>query len=127
MYVERYAIALASDASGNATAYSSRPVTGEIRQLRYVPDVSTPLDTGADLTITGETTGVAISTLTDIGTSAFTKNPRAPTHGLTGTASLYASGGLGVETPVVLAGERIKVVLAQGGNTKAGTLYVWVA
>jgi len=39
---------------------------------------------------------------------------------------LYAAAGQAVNDPIAIAGERIKVVVAQGGVSKTGTLYVWV-
>lgn len=125
MFATRYTLDLTVSAGGAATVYTPEPVNGRVLQLRYVPDGTSPLDTGADLTVTGEVTGVAIATLTDIGTSAFTKVPRQATHGVTGTALVYASTDA-VAEPVYLAGERIKVVVAQGGTSKIGTLYVTV-
>jgi hypothetical protein len=126
MFCTRYALTLTVNSSGDATVYTAEPVTGRVLQLRYVPDGTAPLDTGADVAITGEVTGVAIATLTDIGTSAFTKVPRQATHGVDGSASLYAAAGEPVEEPVYLAGERVKVIVAQGGNAKTGTLFVTV-
>jgi hypothetical protein len=125
MYITRYGLTLTVDASGDATVYTSDPVMGRVLQLRYVPDGTSPLDTNADLTITGEITGVAVATLSNIGTSAFTKVPRQATHGVTGTALVYAAADA-VSEPVYLAGERVKCVVAQGGNAKTGTLYVTV-
>ena len=125
MFATRYTLDLTVSAGGAATVYTSEPVNGRVLQLRYVPDGTSPLDTGADLTITGEVTGVAIATLTNIGTSALTKVPRQATHGVTGTALVYASTDA-VAEPVYLAGERIKVVVAQGGTSKIGTLFVTV-
>jgi hypothetical protein len=126
MYCERLTLTLTVDASGDATVYSAQPVNGRVLQLRYVPDGTNPLATGADLTITGESTGVAVATLVNIGTSAFTTVPRQATHGVDGSASLYAAGGEPVEDPVYVAGERLKVVVAQGGNAKTGTLHVLI-
>lgn len=124
MQTERHTLDLTVNADGDATVYTG-VVSGRVLQLRYVPDGSSPLDTGADLTITGETTGVAIATLTNIGTSAFTKVPRQATHGVTGTALVYA-GTDAVAEPIYLAGERIKCIVAQGGASKIGTLHVTV-
>lgn len=124
MQVELHTVAIATDANGDFTGYTA-VVKGEIRQYRYVPGAAA-LDTGADLDITGETTGIVISNQDNIGTSAFTKVPRAATHDETGTASLYAAGGEPVEDRIAVAGERLKVVIASGGNTKSGTLYIWV-
>ena len=45
-------------------------------------------------------------------------------NGGDGTASLYAAGGKAVQDHVVLAGERIKIVIASGGNAKSGTFTV---
>ena len=125
MFIEREILTLTVNASGAATVNSGR-VSGRVLQLRYVPDATNPLDTGADLTITGEDTGVAISTLTNIGTSALTSVPRQASHGVTGAAALYAAGGSGVLEPVYLAGERIKVIVAQGGVSMTGTLHILI-
>jgi hypothetical protein len=126
MYIERLVLTLTVNASGDATVYSPTILMGRVLQLRYVPDASDALATGADLTITGETTGVAVATLANIGTSAFTRVPRQATHGADGSASLYAVGGEPVEEPVYLAGERLKVVVAEGGVSKTGTLHVLI-
>lgn len=122
MIPARHSVALISDASGNQTTYTN-VVNGRILAIRYVPDGTNPLATGADFTITGETTGIPIITITNIGTSAVSFAPRMPTCGLTGTASLYAAGGLGVEDVIPIANERIKIVMAQGGNVLQGTLH----
>jgi hypothetical protein len=125
MFIERHSLTLTVNASGAATVYTDTPVSGRVLQLRYVPHASTPLDTGADLTITGEDTGVAIATLSNIGTVGVTFVPRQATHGVTGTALVYA-GTDPVTEPVYLAGERLKVVVAQGGTSKTGTLHICI-
>jgi hypothetical protein len=125
MFIDSITLALTVNASGAATVYSAAAVSGRVLQLRYVPHATTPLDTGADLTITGEDTGVAIATLGNIGTAAFTKVIRQATHGITGVALVYASTDP-VAEPVYLAGERIKCVVAQGGVSMTGNLYVLI-
>lgn len=119
-------VAITTDASGDFTTYAG-PFKGKVHQLRYVPHASTPLDTGADVTITGETSGQTIYAGVNIGTSAFTKAPRQPTHDTAGTALLYAAAGAAVADKIEVGGERIKVVVAQGGNTKSGKFYIWLA
>ncbi len=126
MYAERHDFTLTVDASGNATVYSDRLATGVVAQIRYVPDGTSPLDTGADLTITGEVSGLPIATLTNIGTSATGWAPRQATHSTAGAAALYAAAGTAVNDRIAIAGERIKVAVAQGGVSKTGTLYIWV-
>jgi hypothetical protein len=124
--VVRHDFTLTVDASGNATVYSDQTVHGEVRQIRYVPDGSIPLATGADLTITGEGSGLVIATLTDIGTSATQWAPRQATHSTVGAAALYAAAGSAVNDRIGIVGERIKVAVAQGGVSKTGVLYIWV-
>lgn len=126
MFVQRIDFTLTVSAGGAATVYSSGPVTGEIRQITYVPDATNPLDAGADLTITGEVSGVAIATLSNIGTSTVSWAPRQATHSTVGAATLFAAGGTAVTDRIALAGERIKVVVAQGGNALTGQLFIVV-
>ena len=125
MQCELYSVALAVDASGDQTVYTEN-IKGRVAQVRYIPDGTVPLDTGADITITSEVTGVSVAALVNIGTSAFTKALRQATYGLDGAASLFAVAGLPVQDAVYLAGERLKIVVAQGGVSKKGTLYIWV-
>lgn len=126
MQVQRYSVALAVDASGDQTTYTSENITGRILQIRYVVDGSNPLATGADFTITGAETGTAILTITNIGTSSVAFAPRLATCGITTTASLYAAGGTAVEDHIYIANEKVKIVVAQGGASKVGTLYIIV-
>lgn len=125
MTITRVAVAITTDASGDATAYTS-PVTGFVRAIRYVPDGSVPLDTGADLTITGNTTTIPIVTVTNLGTSAVTIAPRLATASVANAAALYAAAGTAVNDLIPVCEEAIKVVVAQGGNAKKGTLYFYL-
>ena len=113
-------VAIATDGSGDATVYS-RGFIGLLHGFIYVPGSS--MDTGADLTITEEATGAALLTVTNAGTSTIVKLPRAPIVDAANAASLYAAGGEPVEDryPVV---SRVKCVVAQGGASKTGSLYV---
>lgn len=125
MHTERVTIAVTTDASGDVTAYSDRPVSGRVLAFRYVPDGTSPLDTGADLTITGNESGMTLFAKSNIGTSAFTAAPRQATHLNTdGSAALFAAAGQAVLDHVVVADELIKVVVAQGGDTKSGTIHL---
>lgn len=120
-------IDILTNGSGAFTGYTQK-VDGLVQQIRYVPDGTSPLDTGADLTIAGETTGQPILTASNIGTSAVSWAPRQPTVAVgDASASLYAAGGEPVEDRVGIAAERISVVVAQGGAAKLGTLYLWLA
>lgn len=119
--LRRETVTITTDASGDGTGYTGT-VTGTIRSIRYV---KTDYATGVDMTITGETTGIAIVTLTNYDASG-TVYPRAATHDTTGAASLYAAGGTAVNDHIPVVNERVKIVVAQGGNAKTGTFYVTV-
>jgi len=118
MYVERQTVTLTTDASGDATGYSG-VVTGHVIQCRYV---KTDFADGVDFTITSEATGETIWTETNVNASA-TRATRQPTHSTAGVAALYAAGGTAVTDSVAIAKDRIKVVVASGGNTKTGTIH----
>lgn len=121
-------VAITTDSSGDFSSSVTVPTNGgRLVQYRYVPGGGgTNLDTGADLTVTGATSGISYIAQTDIGTSAFTKAPRQPTHDTAGSASLYAAGGEPVEGYIFVGGEPLSIVVAQGGDTKSGTLYLWI-
>lgn len=121
MGITNYVLAVTTDTGGNATVYSQGGVKGHIEQMTYVPDGTNPLATGADITVTEDVIGTPIVTKANIGTSQFTIAPRQPTHLSTdGSAALYAAAGTAVLAPIALGGGRIKVVVAQGGNTLSG-------
>jgi hypothetical protein len=109
---------IVTDASGNAEVYLSH---GQINKpngflvcLKYTPGT---LDTGADLTITGETSGIPILTKTNGGTSAVFYYPRALLNAVAdGAAATNPSEFIPIKD------ERIKVVVAQGGNAGVGSI-----
>lgn len=112
--LRRVAIALATDGSGDCTAYSV-DVAGLVIGYHY--DRGTLDNATTDITVTEEDTGAALLTLTNVTASAVYL-PRVATHDVNGVAT----GAL--DAPAVVG--RIKVVVAQGGNAKAGTLYAYV-
>ena len=100
-------------------------VSGFLHQIRYVPDGTNPLDTGADVTLVGKTTGFSYLNLANIGTSAFQKLPRYATTDEQGVASLYAAAGEPVEDRMWAGPEILTFTIAQGGTSKLGTFYLW--
>lgn len=99
---------------------------GALVQYRYVPAQANALDTGADLTITGSMTGFAYVNQSNIGTAAFQKVVRLGTSDEAGNALLYQDLGEGV-ADVAYVAEPLTVDIANGGDTKSGTLYIWIA
>jgi hypothetical protein len=123
-YVERHTVTLVTDASGAAIGYT--PVlNGRIHAIQYVKAGSSNYADGVDFTIIAETTGQSLWTDTNINASE-TVFPRFPTHDGVGAASLYAAGGEPVEDHIAIAQERVKITIADGGDTKTGTFYITV-
>ncbi len=124
MYAERHAVTITTDAEGAAEVYTPA-VTGRVLGVRLVIPGSGGLDAGTDLTVTAEATGEAILAVTNQGGSSASYYPRQPIHGATGAALEYATGFAQVE-PITLVADRVKIVVAQGGNVTTGTAYVIV-
>lgn len=119
MTIRRFVVSVATDASGDAEVYSP-VIRGKLVSIRYV---KTDFADGVDFVLTGETSGQTIWSEEAVNASA-TRYPRAPTHSTAGVAALYASGGEAVNDMIALADERIKIVVADGGDTKTGTLHI---
>lgn len=116
---QRHVVSLTTDADGAATGYT--PVlSGRLCHIQYV---KTDFADGVDFTITSEATGTSLWTDTNINASELV-SPRTPTHDQAGAASLYAGGGEPVEDKFVLADDRVKIVIASGGDTKSGTFHI---
>lgn len=118
-FARRLTVAVTTDADGNAVAYSDPIAYGMLSQIRYVKD---DFADGSTFTITAEATGETLWSESNVNASA-TRAPRQATHGTDGTAALYAGGGTAVQDKIALADDRIKIVIASGGNTKSGTFH----
>ena len=109
---------IVTDGNGDATVYIAPSINaglnGFLVALKYTPGT---LDTGADLTITGENSGIPIMTKSNAGTSTVFYYPRA----LINQVADGAAGSSGLER-IPIKNDRIKVVVAQGGNAGAGSI-----
>lgn len=123
MYATRHEIAITTDADGNAVAYTPQ-VNGRILSIHYVKPASGGFADGVDFTITGEATGQSVWAETNVNASA-TRAPRQLTYTTTGSSIAYAAT-FGVYDSIVLAQERLKIAIAQGGNGGVGTFHVVV-
>ncbi len=113
------AVTVTTDASGDATAYTTERLTGTVAAIIFT---YTDYTAGAfDITITGENTGLSLWVESNMAAASKTMNPVAQ-------ASLNTSGAslAGVYVPIVLCDERVKIIIAQGGDTKTGTFVVVV-
>lgn len=107
---------ITTDASGDATVYLGSRLRGRVHAIKYIKGT---LDAGTDLVITGETSGVAI--LTDSPAADEWLYPRAFANAVTTGAA-----GTVAQEPVHVLNERIKVVVAQGGNGGVGSISVFI-
>ena len=118
MYARRLTVVVTTDSDGDGVGYADVDY-GLLSQIRYV---KTDFADGADFAITVEGTGEGLWSQSDVNASA-TKAPRQATHGVDGAAALFASGGTAIQDKIAIAQDRIKVVVAQGGDTKTGTFH----
>ena len=120
--MRRYKVTVTTAADGTVTAYSPK-TSGQIHAIHYVKDGVAGYADGVDFAITAEATGENIWTEANVNASAV-RYPRAATHTQAGVAALYAAGGTAVQDRVALGGDRVKIVLAQGGNAKTGAFHI---
>jgi len=118
-YVRSSTVAITTATSGAATVYSDA-MNGSLNAIKVVAAGTTST---ADITITGETSGFAMLTkanITKSATSVF--YPRAPAH----TVAAGATTSAVVLVAVPVFDERIKLVMAQGGNAQSYTVTYYV-
>jgi hypothetical protein len=114
-YAQRLAaITVTTAADGSATAYSE-VCTGKLSSIRYV---KTDYSAGVDFTITAEATGETLWTQTNVDATV-TVSPRQVTHDTAGVVAVTA-----ILDKIALANDRIKIVIANGGNVTSGVFHV---
>lgn len=122
----RSAITMTTAADGSATGYipedGRRSITGRVVSLGYT---RTDYLTTVDITITSENADESIWTEANV-TATKRIVPMQAAHTTAGVAVLYAAGNP-IYEPVHLVKDRIKIVLAQGGDTKVGAFAVVIA
>lgn len=119
MTTRRQIVTVITASDGSATQYSP-VVSGRLTAIHYV---KTDYANTVDFTITSEAVGETLWAESNVSASA-TRRPRAATHATDGTAALYAAGGTAVQDLIRLSRDRVKIVLAQGGDTKTGVFHI---
>ena len=116
--LQEYSVTITTSAAQTATVYAGSRIVGTVQAIKYEPGT---LDTGADLTITGETTGVPILAVAAAGGSDVWFYPRR-------LVSKSADGAAATDAfaPIWVYLERIKIVVATGGDTLTGTITFYV-
>jgi len=116
--LRRFVVPITVDAAGDAIEYTP-PLYGHLHSIRYVKD---DFADGIDFIVTLETTGETVWSEESVNASA-TRYPRAATHSTAGVAALYAAGEPGVLDRIAVSGDRIKIVVADGGTSTSGELH----
>jgi hypothetical protein len=119
MSIRRFTHAVTTAADGSYTGYTPY-LSGYLCQIIYS---KTNFTDGVDFTITAEATGETLWTESNVNASAV-KAPRQATHTTAGVASLYAAAGTAVNDKIALGRDRVKIVLASGGNATTGTFTI---
>jgi hypothetical protein len=122
MYAERHVVTLTTDSNGDATGFTP-VVRGRVAAIHYV---KADFADGVDVTVTAVQTGETIWSEANVNASAV-RAPRQAAHKTDGAAALYAAAGEPVLEPIVLAEDLVKIVVANGGDTKTGTFHVVIA
>jgi len=122
--MRRIKVDVTTASGGGATAFSPK-VSGTIHSIHYLKDGADAFSNGVGFTVTAEATGESIWTEAAVNAAAV-RYPRAPTHSQAGAALLYAAAGTAVADKIAVANDRIKIVVASGGNTKKGQFLILV-
>jgi hypothetical protein len=115
-FQQRFEISVTTAADGSATAYLPvGAVSGRIVEVGYDKDGTTPYTDGVDFTITTERKGKQVWTEANVNASKSVQ-PSEAIEDDTGTAQTTRDF-------IRLYLDRIKIVLANGGNAKVGAFY----
>ena len=114
-YAETHTVSITTDGSGDATGFSP-VVTGRIQQIAYTKD---SFANGVDFTITLEDTGQNVWTELNVDATK-TVNPTTAADLESGSASSLTEVG------IFAASERVKIVVANGGDTLSGSFQIIV-
>lgn len=118
-YAKRITVPVVTAADGGATVYSDPIDFGLLSQIRYVKPGSGGFDDGSTITMTAEATGESLWTEANVNASA-TRAPRQATHGTNGAAASFAAT-FPVQDKIAIVADRIKIVIAAGGNVKSAS------
>lgn len=119
MGTRRFSVDVTTAADGSATVYTPF-LSGRLCAIHYV---KTDFADGVDFTITAEATGETLWIESNVNAAKVCR-PRGATHSTAGVASLYAAGGEAVNDLIRLSRDRVKIVIASGGNAKIGEFIV---
>ena len=118
--IRRKDVTLTTDASGDATGYTEE-INGKICSITYT---KTDYANGVDFTVTTEQTAQNLWVELNVNAGK-TVAPRQAVHDTAGAGVVYTSDNKPIVDAISLCQERVKIVVAQGGNTKTGKFTVY--
>lgn len=124
MTIRRFVVPVTTEYPGDGEAYSPH-LSGKLISFRYVKHGVTPFEDGVGFVIISENTGATLWSEEDVNTSA-TRRPRAATHTTAGVAANYDGSAHAVLDKIVLAQDRVKITVADGGDEKIGTFHITI-
>lgn len=124
MFVTQHRVDIAVDAEGAGEGFTP-VVNGRVLAISYVKPAEGGYADTVDFDIQTEDSAVVIWDEDNV-TASKAVFPRAGTHTTAGVAALYADQGEPVLDYIPIANERIKITIANGGTSGAGTFYVMV-
>lgn len=113
-FPQKHTVVVTTAAGGGATAFTSGPVRGTVQMITYTRSTGSPFASTVDFAITTEDTGQNLWTQANRN-STQTVYPLTEGDLNDGTESAL------VEVQMSAAFERLKIVIAQGGDTQSGT------
>lgn len=126
MGTRKFTVSITTASDGTATGYSPW-FSGKIDRIEYVKDGgANPYANGVDFTMTLDVTGETVWAELNVNAST-SRVPRADRHTALGAAALYAAAGTAVGERIAVGGDRVKIVLAQGGASKVGSFNIVVS
>ncbi len=125
MYVIKHVVNVTTAADGTAVAYTSEPLNGRILKIIYTKHPANPFDAGVDFTITTEDTkqNLWVESNVDAPKSVC---PAEKVQDTSGADIVYIIGevNFNVYAHINAAFERVKIVIAAGGDSKDGTFTI---
>ncbi len=118
-YAERHTVSVTTATGGGAIGYTP-VITGRIAAIAYAKATGSPFASTADITVTTDISAQSVWSEANVNASE-TNHPVAVANLTDGSASTLT------EIPIYAANERVKIAIAQGGNTKIGTFTVIIA
>jgi hypothetical protein len=122
-YTRQVVIDILTDGSGNCTALSNMKANGRVMSVDYVKASSEGLTDGSTITVTTKDTAKTLLAITGMNATA-SHSVRAGVESSAGVPLVFIASGQIIPDNFVVCDEQIQCVVANGGATHTGTLYI---